>query len=95
MTNKIAIIQKPKTVTFKPTAKALDDFYKSIEEQEKPSPKPKFKCPLCGSKDYDEHTEHNGIIGPGFRSWVTGYSCNGCSVQFTDIAKFMKRAKKG
>ena len=47
-----------------------------------------YACPVCGAAEYKIHTEHNHICGPCFREWAVGYSCAGCSVQFTDPLRF-------
>ncbi|MBU2081929.1 hypothetical protein KKH14_00650 [Patescibacteria group bacterium] len=54
----------------------------------------KFKCPICGSKEYEEKIESNGILGPGGSSWVKYYTCYGCSVMFKDVNKFTKKIEK-
>ncbi len=52
-----------------------------------------FICPICGSKDYSEKTENNGIYGSGGRHWVAYCICNGCSVVFSDPEKFSNADK--
>jgi len=52
-----------------------------------------FCCPICGSKDYNQMTQHNGVYGPGGHSWKTHCVCLGCSVQFQDAEKFTKAKK--
>ena len=49
-----------------------------------------FKCPMCGSKEYGEKRETNGVLGPGHASWVVSYYCKGCSVHFNGPEAFMK-----
>ena len=44
---------------------------KKLKEMEK------FCCPICGSKEYEEETKSNGIIGPASSSTVTDYYCSG------------------
>jgi len=55
----------------------------------------KIKCPSCKStsKTYHEHRNDNGIIGPGYSSWVTDayYVCNKCGTMFKDMTKIKKR----
>lgn len=50
-----------------------------------------FECRLCGSGEFITHTANNGVKGPGGRSWTVGYECSGCSVTFSDLAKFSAR----
>jgi hypothetical protein len=52
-----------------------------------------FHYPVCGSTEYDENVESNGIMGPGGASWVASCSCRGCGVLFIDPEKF-SRARK-
>ncbi len=52
-----------------------------------------FNCPICGSSSFGELTESNGIMGPGSRSWVIFYICDGCSVMFNDPKKFSKQGQ--
>lgn len=44
-------------------------------------------CPSCKSDDtfLYEKFENNGIIGPGYRSWVieSHWECNDCGIHFT------------
>ncbi len=54
----------------------------------------KFKCRICGCKEYDEITKRNDALGPGFRSWVEYFVCRGCSIIFNDVKKFTKKSKK-
>lgn len=54
-----------------------------------------LKCPSCGStsKDHVEHRDDNGIIGPGYASWVTNeyYVCKKCGTMFKDLEKNKKK----
>jgi hypothetical protein len=52
--------------------------------------KQKFECRLCGSQEYETIKENNGILGPGYRSWVDYYICKGCSAIFKDVQRFSK-----
>ncbi len=52
-----------------------------------------FCCPVCGSKEYKQVTQSNGILGPGGRSWLAYNVCSGCSVRFEDAKKFTKAKK--
>jgi DNA-directed RNA polymerase subunit RPC12/RpoP len=52
--------------------------------------KKEFECRLCGSKEYEEVRENDGILGSG-SSWVVHYVCSGCSVIFKDVEKFSKK----
>jgi hypothetical protein len=51
----------------------------------------KITCPVCKSNDKIHHvkTKNNGIMGPGFSSWVTDeyLICKSCGVHYTDITK--------
>lgn len=47
-----------------------------------------FKCRLCGHTECKKVSDNNGIRGPGGRSWVLYYYCGGCTVRFSDPAKF-------
>jgi len=57
----------------------------------------KIKCPSCGStsKDHIEHRNDNGIIGPGYSSWVTNeyFVCKKCGTMFKDIEKYKKSSR--
>lgn len=57
---------------------------------EKPVDVPNFRCRAngCASTSYHALYEHNGVAGPGSYSRITGYQCDGCSVQFGDPKKF-------
>jgi protein-arginine kinase activator protein McsA len=52
----------------------------------------KIKCPSCGStsKDHVEHRDDNGIIGPGYSSWITNeyFVCRKCGTMFKDLEKY-------
>jgi C4-type Zn-finger protein len=54
-----------------------------------------IKCPSCGStsKDHVEHRDDNGIIGPGYASWVTNeyYVCKKCGTMFKDMEKYNRK----
>jgi len=47
---------------------------------------PKKKCPNCASEDIRDISERedNGIIGPGYASWIIReeYKCNFCNQTF-------------
>jgi len=49
-----------------------------------------FKCPNCKSTKVEkkEKRDDNGIMGPGYNSWVTDswYSCKECGIRF-DVGK--------
>lgn len=47
-----------------------------------------YSCPVCGASSFQTHTANNARIGPGFREWVLGYSCDGCSAAFLDPVRF-------
>jgi hypothetical protein len=44
-------------------------------------------CPACQSEDtyLREHRENNGILGPGFKTWVINsyWVCDDCGIHFT------------
>lgn len=50
---------------------------------------PKKKCPNCASEDIRDISERadNGIIGPGYCSWIVReeYKCNFCNQTFQPI----------
>ena len=50
-----------------------------------------LKCPSCKSKNkkYFERRDSNGIIGPGYRSWIVDayYVCQDCGTMFKDLQK--------
>jgi predicted RNA-binding Zn-ribbon protein involved in translation (DUF1610 family) len=53
----------------------------SINSESKPEPELKpFPCPVCGSEDVKQNRENNGILGPGYSSWVVSEICNNCGV---------------
>lgn len=47
-----------------------------------------FRCRICGCTTYSEARKGNGVIGPGYQSWVLYYVCGGCSAVFKNPAKF-------
>jgi C4-type Zn-finger protein len=55
----------------------------------------KIKCPSCKStsKEHIQNCDNNGVIGPGYSSWVIDeyYVCNKCGIMFKDISKMKKR----
>ncbi|GAB3937270.1 helix-turn-helix domain-containing protein [Larkinella terrae] len=67
------------------------DIFKPIEQLPRPTKEKPIKCPVCRSKDVAliELREGNGVLGPGFSSWVTDsyYSCHSCGVRFDKIPK--------
>ncbi len=52
-----------------------------------------FTCPVCGGKTFTASYSDNGIIGPGYCSRISGYSCDGCSVIFGNPFLFNRRRK--
>ena len=52
------------------------------------------KCPCCKSTDIflSQQRDGNGIMGPGFASWVTSenFVCQDCGVMFLDPKTFKK-----
>jgi protein-arginine kinase activator protein McsA len=54
-----------------------------------------LKCPSCKStsKEFVQHRNDNGIIGPGYASWVTNeyYVCKKCGTMFKDLNKNKKK----
>ncbi len=53
-----------------------------------------FCCPICGSEEYSQVTNSNGVFGPGGRTRVLYNICSGCSVLFADTEKFTKIKKR-
>jgi len=51
-------------------------------------PKIPFGCRICGNTEYEEITDHNGVMGPGFQEWRVFCVCKGCSAIFADPKKF-------
>jgi len=51
----------------------------------------KIKCPSCKStsKEHIEKRDDNGIIGPGYSSWIIDeyYVCKKCGTMFKDLNK--------
>ena len=51
----------------------------------------KIKCPSCKStsKEHIEKRENNGIIGPGYSSWIIDeyFVCKECGTMFKDLNK--------
>jgi hypothetical protein len=70
---------------------------KKVEEIEK-NRVDAIQCPVCKSTDKHHHTKHNhnGICGPGSRSWkVEDYLiCLGCGVHYTDLERIKRDKKK-
>lgn len=60
------------------------------DDQERFAPALGWACPVCGATKYEPIYKNNGIRGPGYRAWVVGYVCDGCTVQFGDPDKFRK-----
>lgn len=56
------------------------------------------KCPCCKSTDIDliQQTKNNGVMGPGFSSWVVSenFACNDCGVLFITPKNKNKSKKK-
>ena len=54
-----------------------------------------IKCPSCGStsKDHVEHRDDNGIIGPGYASWIANeyFVCKKCGTMFKDMEKYKNK----
>ena len=50
-----------------------------------------LKCPLCYSthKEHIIKSESNGIIGPGYSSWILDeyFVCKNCGIMYKDISK--------
>jgi transposase-like protein len=59
----------------------------------------KIKCPSCKStsKNHIVKRNDNGIIGPGYSSWVIDeyFVCNKCGTMFKDMEKIKKNLKEG
>lgn len=58
----------------------------------------KIKCPSCKStlKDHIEKRNDNGIIGPGFTSYIIDeyFICTECGTMFKDIEKMKRNGKR-
>jgi protein-arginine kinase activator protein McsA len=72
--------------------KAKEEARKKEEDRIK-----KIKCPSCKStsKDHIEKRNDNGIIGPGYSSWVIEeyYVCKKCGTMFKDMEKMKNKQK--
>ena len=70
--------------------KAEDEARKKEENRIK-----KIKCPSCKStsKDHIQKRESNGIIGPGYSSWIVDeyFVCKKCGTMFKDLEKWQKK----
>ncbi len=57
------------------------------------------KCPCCKSTEIDimQQTRNNGVMGPGFSSWVVAenFVCNDCGVLFVTPSNKKSKKKKG
>ena len=82
----------------------MSQVYKNIEESRKREQEQKrteeekeelrikkIECPICKSTDKINHIkrDNNGIMGPGFNSWVTEefLICKSCGIHYSDITK--------
>jgi predicted RNA-binding Zn-ribbon protein involved in translation (DUF1610 family) len=48
-------------------------------------------CPVCGSENIKQNTKNNGIMGPGYHSWVVSESCENCGVLLAPQRKLYKK----
>ena len=59
----------------------------------------KIKCPSCKStsKNHIVKRNDNGIIGPGYSSWVIDeyFVCNKCGTMFKDMENMKRNLKEG
>lgn len=74
----------------------LKKYEEDVQDEEKRIET--MKCPVCQSVEKEHIMKHknNGIIGPGYRSYVTSdyYLCKGCGVHYSDInRKELKKPK--
>ncbi len=53
-----------------------------------------FECRICGHIEYGEAHGHNGVMGPGGRSWRKHCYCKGCGVMFVSPEMFSIAGKK-
>ena len=57
-----------------------------------------IQCPSCKSTDKKHiiKRNNNGIMGPGFRSWIVEehFECNECGTMYKDIFKIKKHTHK-
>lgn len=58
----------------------------------------KIKCPSCKStsKDHIEKRNDNGIIGPGYSSWLIDeyFVCKKCGTMFKDMEKMKRNGRR-
>ena len=54
-------------------------------------PKKIIPCPVCGSEQIKQNTNNNGIMGPGYHSWVVSESCENCGVLLAPQRKLYKK----
>jgi predicted Zn-ribbon and HTH transcriptional regulator len=57
-----------------------------------------IKCPSCKStsKDHIEKRDDNGIIGPGYSSWIVDeyFVCKKCGTMFKDMEKMKNQRRR-
>lgn len=76
--------------------KHLEEKRKAAEEARKKEENriKKIKCPSCKStsKEHVIKSDSNGIIGPGYRSWIKEeyFVCTKCGTMFKDLEKWQK-----
>jgi uncharacterized protein YbaR (Trm112 family) len=67
---------------------------KQEEENKEKKRIEKIKCPVCKSieKAHYVKRKNNGIIGPGFNSWVKEeyLICQNCGIHYSDLKKNKK-----
>ena len=72
-----------------------ENWYEQHLQAEEENRIKKIKCPSCKStsKEHIEKRNDNGIIGPGYSSWLVEeyFVCNKCGTMFQDINKLKKR----
>ena len=74
-------------------------IFKSCENCERLEKLKGKKCPCCKSTEIDimQQTRNNGVMGPGFSSWVVeeNFVCNDCGVLFVTPSNKKSKKKKG
>ena len=91
------IFKDAKEIDWKKVAAEEEKAEKEREKKKEAWDKKEFKrfknikCPVCQStkKENITKTANNGIIGPGYSSWVTEeyLVCGNCGVMYKDLKK--------
>ena len=53
----------------------------------------KIPCPVCGSTNISQTRVNNGILGPGYHSWIISECCSNCGVMLSPNRKHYDRIK--